>query len=281
MSANASAGSQAAAAAQAPRKSAAPRRHGGQRHQITFAGSTADRLLLEEARSMLADGVCDIPVQQVPVPVKGSPSGPTPNWSPASTVSTDAPSMTPLELPVAAVDLEWPSVHKAGRETEHGWEFCSQASDEESSWVEELDSRLAPEPEGFSAAVDDAAAWLVTSGVAPELPEDPVPKRTFAEALLASRQGTGAAAVVAGCRMPVGSGPGKEKPCRSSEVADGEEDGTVEDYNPHTSSHGWKKQHKATRNSRQSRKLSQQIQRRTEQSIRTRGWSNDNEEDEE
>ncbi|CAK0905527.1 unnamed protein product, partial [Prorocentrum cordatum] len=169
--------SAAAPAAASARRSSAPRRHGGQRHQLGASGSTSDRLLLEEARGMLADGVCDVPLQQASPALKCSVG--TPNWSPATTACTDASYMVPLELPAATVDLEdsqWPSVHEADRQlaAERGWDFVSEASDEDGSWVEELDARLAPEspeaggpPGELGEGGAGSAVWLVTSSAPP------------------------------------------------------------------------------------------------------------------
>lgn len=242
---------------------------------------------------MLADGVCDAPLQQASAALKCSVGAPTPNWSPASTACTDASYMAPLELPAATVDLEdaqWPSVREAERRpaAERGWDFCSEASDEDGSWVEELDAHLAPEPreaESPGAADDDSAAWLVTSS-APQPPEDAeAPKRTFAQAVLAGPWGPAAFLPAAGCRVPGAGAPGKQDartvrwPGAAAADDDDEQEGAAEGFDPKAAGRGWKKQHKASRSSRQMRKTCQQTRQRAEQSFRTRGWLDEEEEE--
>lgn len=227
---------------------------------------------------MLKDGVCDAPLQQVFAPSpKCTSTKATPNWSPASAASTEAPPMAPLELPVAAIDLEWPSMGRS----EKGWDFCNQDSDEDDGWVEEMDLKLALEPESASGPEDDSVAWLVTSGPAQQS-EDVVPKRTFAEAVLSCAEGTGAPAVAAGYRMPIPAAITKQeaKQLRSITGSPNDEEAMEgDDFNPRAPGHGWKKQHKASRSGRQQRKLGQQTQKRAEQSFHTRGWLDDGEQD--
>jgi len=185
--------------------------------------------------------------------------------------------MAPLELPVAAVDLAWPSV----KEAEKGWDFCNQDSDEDDgSWVEEMDLKLALEPEIASGPEDDSAAWLVNSGPA-QHSEDVVPKRTFAEAVLSFTDGTGAPAVPAGYRMPTQTAITKQELKQLRSITGSLDDEAVagDDFNARVPGHGWKKQHKASRSGRQQRKLEQQTQKRAEQSFRTRGWLDEKEQD--
>jgi hypothetical protein len=177
--------------------------------------------------------------------------------------------MEPLDLPVAAVDLEWPSM----REAQEDWDFCSSASDEESSWVAEEGTDLVPETDVSDLA--DDTAYLV--GVVPEPVEETVPKRTFVEALNISKQGTGALAAPAGCRILSATAPSKESKARGG--ADCEDEAVADGFNPRTASQGWKKQHKASRSTRHQRKLSQQTQCRAEQSFRSRGWLDEEEEE--
>jgi len=244
---------------------------------------------------MLADGVCDVPLQQASPALKCSVG--TPNWSPATTACTDASYMVPLELPAATVDLEdsqWPSVHEADRQlaAERGWDFVSEASDEDGSWVEELDARLAPEspeaggpPGELGEGGAGSAVWLVTSS-APPPPEDAeAPKRTFAQAVLAGPWGPAAFLPAAGCRVPGAGGPGKQdaRPFRcSGATADDDEkdEGAAEGFDPRASKRGWKKQHKASWSSRQQRRTGQQALQRAEQSCRTRGWLDEEDEEE-
>ncbi|CAK0881887.1 unnamed protein product, partial [Prorocentrum cordatum] len=150
----------APAATSARRAAAAPRRRGGQRHQLGAEGSTRDRLLLQEARDVLADGVCDAPLRQAGPAAQCPAEALTAlSWSPASTACTDTSQhVAPLALPAAAADLEgagWPSVREAGRRqaAERDWDFCSEVSDEEDgSWVEESWTRALSSRQGPRAA---------------------------------------------------------------------------------------------------------------------------------
>lgn len=265
-----------ATAATSHRHATRDRRHGGQRHQLENPRGATDRLLLEEARGMLADGLCG--AGPVAPPSKCPCALASPGWSPGSTAASEgAPPMADLELPAAAVDV-WPSMREATREAGNGWDFCSQASDEESCGWEEAGACLAPEPEDLSEADGSSAAWLVVVDVAAAPIEEDArrgqaPIKTFAEALLACKQDAGApAAAGAGRRLRPGAAAAAgrgAKPTRCAAVTCADDN---ECFSPRTISHGWKKEHKASRSALAQRKLERQAARRAEQSCRARGW---------
>lgn len=260
-------------AAMAHRPATRDRRHGGQRHQLENWRGVADSLLLEEARGILADGLCG--AGPVAPPSKCACASASPGWSPASTAASESvPPIDDLELPPAAVDV-WPSMREATREAWNGWDLCSRASDEESCCWEEAGTRLALE-EDLSEADASPAAWLVVvDAAAAPIEEDArrgqAPMKTFAEALLACKQedASAPAAATAG-RPPRPAAAGRcAEPVRRATVTFADEDDC---FSPKTISHGWQKEHKASWNARAQRKLERQSARRAEQSCRARGW---------
>eukprot|EP00928_Gymnodinium_smaydae_P037088 TRINITY_DN2580_c0_g1_i2.p1 TRINITY_DN2580_c0_g1~~TRINITY_DN2580_c0_g1_i2.p1 ORF type:complete len:328 (+),score=79.21 TRINITY_DN2580_c0_g1_i2:100-984(+) len=194
-------------------------RRGGQRHQVSSGGSKA---LLEEASGAVDEVRAELTAWRSPsfAACKQEPEDSS-GSSPDSTTST-APPPSPLLLPVPAIDLAessaWPSLREGG----HGWDFCSESSDEDGSWVDDAHVLEMLEDPDADAGADGENGWWVMAK-SPKLqaakqPLEPLPEAaipllperpTFSQVLAAAKSSepegaSAAAAAAAAARAPRG-----------------------------------------------------------------------------
>lgn len=196
------------------------------------------------------------------------------------TLSTAEPSSaehTP-ELNCMVSEMEaWPSLREA---VEKGWDFCSEGSDDEDLWEDLPTPALAMEDD-IEKHLDQQPKnswWLVpgsgsceTEPVNSEAAEDA--KSTFADLL--RDQKSNAQPPAAGYRSA--APPSR----RSGHRASGSEDEVIPEELQRIQRHGWKKEHKASWNTKQLRKVAEHKAQKVMQSCQSRGWLEDEAEKEE
>lgn len=193
------------------------------------------------------------------------------NTSTATPSSQEASPLRPATLAGGAADDEgqWPSL----REATVGWDFCSDASDDEceepssptQSWCVVPSSKSPRAAKKAEAAKKVQAAGVVSFA---ELikGDGNLPKADLPPAV--------------GTRMPLSSRPPRAQHSPSASPSgddkENEQNNTVEDeFLP--PGRGWKKQHKASHSAKLQRKVAERSAKRAVQSWRTRGWIVDEE----
>jgi hypothetical protein len=206
----------------------------------------------------------------------------------SETLSTAVPSSAEHspELNCLASDAEnWPSLREA---VEVGWDFCSEGSDLEELW-EDLPEPAMPVDLPESERQEDVSpkSWmLIPAGdesehIRPKTADvcenEVIQKPTFADVLRDEQCSQMPPA--AGTAMP--SLRARTLPRRSQTGAGHVyQDINQEDLQDLQSArqHGWTREHKASRNARQQRKVADREARRVTQSCKARGWLDDQEE---
>jgi len=208
-------------------------------------------------------------------------------------LSTAAPSSAEQspELNCMVSEAEnWPSLRAAA---ENGWDFCSEGSDTEDIW-EDLPSPAVPideleteSQEMHSPTSEPLTSWLLVPG-SDRVPEqasaenEEAPKLTYAD-LLREQEKNDAMPPAAGTAMPaIRARPMPRRPGHTGEAGDSEDQSlclaAVGEY-ADARQHGWKRQHKASRNTKQQRKVAEREARRNVQSWESRGWLEEEEEE--
>lgn len=192
-----------------------------------------------------------------------STGGPTP-CSVSSARSPDGAPAVALPAVSAAVAAEeekggpWPSLREAGAP---GWDFCSEGS-EADGWT---DAQELLQEEPLLAVGQPAAGGSSAWGRPASRPAAPL---SFAEKLRAAADGQGVAPPSAGFRAPP---PLARKVVRPKTVDEDGGPGAPEGGPVH----GWKREHKASWNAKNQRKVAIQVAHRSAQSRRDRGICDD------
>jgi hypothetical protein len=202
----------------------------------------------------------------------------------SETLSTAVPSSAEQspELNCLASEAEnWPSLREA---VEVGWDFCSEGSDLEELW-EDLPEPAMPVDLPESERQEDVSpnSWMLipvgdeSEHVRPKTAacenEEVIQKPTFADVLRDEQCSQMPPA--AGTTMP--SLRARTLPRRSQTGAGHvDEDANQEDLQS-VRQHGWTREHKASRNAKQQRKVADREARRVTQSCKARGWLDDEE----
>jgi hypothetical protein len=221
----------------------------------------------------------------------------------ASTAAPSSAQQSP-ELFCMENDEAWPSLPDA---TEPGWDFCHAGTNTEEVW--ELPPPAVPLEDNHSEMNSNPAAcaansgWCLVpgSGSTPVIPKavdarkiseldgrvELTPKATFASLLRAQPSRTAASTVKPANDAPrvrrragINATPSERCPSQAANGAGLTSQEESADLDQADQWHGWKNQHKASRNTRHECKMANQKARKLRQSCLSRGWMKDGAADE-
>jgi hypothetical protein len=178
---------------------------------------------------------------------------------------------------VALPSAEWPSLRES---LNNGWDFCSEASDEVDQEIEKsVDTNwclVTADAQSLAAASPTPEAFAVAKEGSVRLQQEP----SFADRLRSSCEAR-APPPVGGAPMPgLRAHPSRRRGATVDKSDNQQEESTclyALSYRRDCREHGWKKQHKSSWNTKQQKKVAESVARRNENSFRSRGWLDEEE----
>lgn len=205
----------------------------------------------------------------------------------SDTLSTAVPSSAEQspELNCMVSDADhWPSLREA---VENDWDFCSEGED---LW-EDLPEPAVPIDLPETPNSDLVTSWLLVPGSADTAEQasaklsaesEEATKMTFADKLREQQDGQANDAVppAAGTSVPAIRARPLQRRTGYGQAGDSQDQAshqTVDDEHADTRQHGWTREHKTSWSAKQQRKVAGREQRRYEQSWKSRGWLEEDE----